>query len=154
MAKQSTKQSHKKTTNLDKKQVAKKLETATKNVLAKGLYFSVKTKEGLFDIINATNKKIVCKDVYLPETSRTIVTTLKSTPTKKLNPTIHLINSAIFKYQDEVAKHYNDLVFYRHTMRTTKDSEKFYVVESRADMSMMHLRHCKDHLHSHIHSSY
>ncbi len=62
MAKQSTKQSHKKTTNLDKKQVAKKLETATKNVLAKGLYFSVKTKEGLFDIVNATNKKIVCKD--------------------------------------------------------------------------------------------
>tara|TARA_Y100000389_G_scaffold159196_1_gene160907 strand:+ start:1914 stop:2378 length:465 start_codon:yes stop_codon:yes gene_type:complete len=154
MAKQSTKQSHKKTTNLDKKQVAKKLEIATKNVLANGLYFSVKTKEGLFDIVNATNKKIVCKDVYLPETAKTIVRTLKTTPRKKLNPTIHLINTAISKYQDEVTKHYNDLVFYKHTMRTTKDSEKFYVVESRADMSMMKLRHSKDHLHSHIHSSY
>ena len=152
MAKQNTKQSSK--GKLDNKQVAKKLETATKNVLSKGMYFSVKRNDGYFDIVLATNRTAVCKNVYLPETARTIVTTLNTTAKRKLSPTINIMNSAIRQYQDEVSKHYNDLIFYKHTMRTTDDNEKFYVVESRADMSMMKLRDSKDHLHSHIHTSY
>ena len=58
MAKQNIKQSPK--GNLDNKHVAKKLETATKNVLSKGMYFSVKTKSGEFDIVNATSILLSC----------------------------------------------------------------------------------------------
>jgi|TARA_R110000744_G_scaffold83665_3_gene163831 hypothetical protein len=152
MAKQNIKQSPK--GNLDNKHVAKKLETATKNVLSKGMYFSVKTKSGEFDIVNATSRTAVCRGVYLPETARTIVTTLNSTARKKITPTLVIINTAIKKYQDDVTKHYNDLIFYKHTMRTTTDDEKFFVIESRADMSIQRLRSSKDNLHSHIRTSY
>lgn len=150
MAKQNLKSIRKKT----KQQLAEKLDTATKKVLSKNIFISVKNKQGLFDIIDATNKQPVFKDVYLPETARRIVTTLVKTPKKKLQNTIKLIHSARLKYEKPVAKHYGDLIFYRHTMKTTTDTTKFYATECRAEIAIMKLKDAKEGLHSHIHTSY
>ena len=51
-------------------------------------------------------------------------------------------------YQDAVHKHLNDIFFYKHTMKTTKDNVLFYATEARVDMSLMKLRHCREELHN------
>ena len=137
-----------------KKELAEKLDNTTKKVLAKNIFISVKNRSGLFDIVDATNKEPVFKNVYLPETARCIVKTLTKTPKKKLQNTILLIHKARNSYETPIIKHYNDLIFYRHTMKTTKDSIKFYSTESRAEIAIMKLKDAKEGLHSHIHPSY
>lgn len=152
MAKQNSKSIRKKT-KIDKRKVAKKLEHATKKVLSKNLFFSVQKKCGLFDIVEASSRQPVFKDVVLPETARRIIKTLSTTPKKGIPSTIITIDKALDTYQRHVAKHYTDLIFYKHTMRTTQDSIKFYSTESRAEISIMSLRNAKESLHSNIHSS-
>tara|TARA_B100001939_G_scaffold334433_1_gene335394 strand:- start:427 stop:894 length:468 start_codon:yes stop_codon:yes gene_type:complete len=153
MAKRNSKYTRKKN-NIDKNKVAEKLEKATKKVLSKNLFFSVEKKTGLFDIVEASSRQPVFKDIYLPETARRITKTLTRTPKRKIPPTVEIIHKALNTYQNDVAKHYSDLIFYRHTMKTTKDTTKFYSTESRAEISLMKLRNAKDSLHAHIHSSY
>ena len=51
-------------------------------------------------------------------------------------------------YQNDVHKHLNDIFFYKHTMKTTKDNVLFYATEARVDMSLMKLRHCREELHN------
>lgn len=151
MAKQNTKSSHK---HINKADVAKRLENATKHVLQKNIFFSVKNKNGFFDIVDATTKTPVLIDVFLPETARQIVDVLVKTSKKRLGYNIHSIKKTLDKYQPETIKHYNDLIFYKHTLKTTKDRDKFFVVETRAEIAMMRLRDLKKDMHSHLHPSY
>lgn len=153
MAKRNLKSTRNKN-KIDKSKVAKKLEQATKKVLSKNLFFSVKKKTGLYDIVEASSRQPVFKDVMLPETARRIVKTLSTTPKKKIPNTVLIIEKALHRYQRHVTKHYNDLIFYKHTMKTTKDTTKFYSTESRAEIAIMSLRNAKESLHSHIHTSY
>ena len=151
MAKQNTKSSHK---NINKADVAKRLETATKHVLQKNIFFSVKNKNGFFDIVDATTKKPVLVDVFLPETARHIVDVLIKTSKKRASYNIHSIKKTLDKYQPETIKHFNDLIFYKYTMKTTKDREKFFIVETRADIALMRLRDLKKDMHSRLQPSY
>ena len=54
MAKRNLKSTRNKN-KIDKSKVAQKLEQATKKVLSKNLFFSVKKKTGLYDIVEASS---------------------------------------------------------------------------------------------------
>jgi len=150
MAKRNLKSIPKKT----KKELAEKLDNTTKKVLSKNIFISIKNKSGMFDIVDATNKQPVFTNVYLPETARRIVTALTKTPKKKLHSTIKNISTARVRYETPIIKHYTDLIFYKHTMKTTKDTTKFYATECRAEISIMKLKDAKEGLHSHIHPAH
>lgn len=147
MAKQNTKS----TLKINKNNLAKSLETTTKKVIAKNKFFVVKNKHDLFDVVELSSKTPVFKNVGLSETANMISRTLKKTPKPNLNITVEKIHDALRKHESDMMKHYNDIVFYKHTLKTTKDIERFYVTESRIEMSLGYFKHKKDTLHSYIH---
>jgi len=147
MAKQNTKSTRK----INKTNLAKKLEKTTKKVVAKSKFFVVKNKLELFDVVELSTKRPVFKNVGLSETANKISRTLKRTPNNNLNITVEKITDALRKHESDMMKHYNDIIFYKHTLKTTKDIERFYVTESRIEMSIGYFKHKKDTLHSYIH---
>lgn len=147
MAKQNTKSTRK----INKTSLAKKLEKTTKKVVAKSKFFVVKNKLELFDVVELSTKRPVFKNVGLSETANKISRTLKRTPNNNLNITVEKITDALRKHESDMMKHYNDIIFYKHTLKTTKDIERFYVTESRIEMSIGYFKHKKDTLHSYIH---
>ena len=52
------------------------------------------------------------------------------------------------QYHNPLQKHLTDIVFYKHTMKTTTDTILFYATEARVDISLMKLRHCREELHN------
>jgi len=147
MAKQNTKSTRK----INKTNLAKKLEKTTKKVVAKSKFFVVKNKLELFDVVELSTKRPVFKNVGLSETANKISRTLKRTPNNNLNITVEKITDDLRKHESDMMKHYNDIIFYKHTLKTTKDIERFYVTESRIEMSIGYFKHKKDTLHSYIH---
>lgn len=147
MVKQNTKSSRK----ISKTNLAKRLEKSTKKVIAKNKFFVVKNKSELYDVVELATKNPIFKNVGLSETANIISKTLKRTPRQNLSVTIEKIHEVLCKHENDMMKHYNDIIFYKHTLRTTKDIDKFYVIESRIEMSLGYFKHKKDTLHSYIH---
>lgn len=150
MAKQNTKSTRK----INKTNLAKKLEKTTKKVVAKSKFFVVKNKLELFDVVELSTNRPVFKNVGLSETANKISRTLKRTSNNNLNITVEKITDALRKHESDMMKHYNDIIFYKHTLKTTKDIERFYVTESRIEMSIGYFKHKKDTLHSYIHPAF
>jgi len=61
----------------------------------------------------------------------------------------HRINT-ILKIDRELTKHYNDAMFYKHTINSTDDSIKRCAAECRLDLSLEFTRKCKKELDSYI----
>lgn len=56
----------------------------------------------------------------------------------------------IKKLDKEIEKNYNDAIFYKHTMRVTKDDTKFFVAQTRYDIAASKTRYAKEELDKYI----
>ena len=160
MVNQNTKHTRKKRLSKSNKQkLAKKLESSVANISKRGIYFKAKTKNNTYNIIDGANKKVVLEDVLLPESANTILNTLKQANKQKIPKIIERFNYTLRTYQPNIEKQLNDIMFYRHTMKTTKDSIKFFSTEARIDIAVSKLRFERDTLQDRLginvlHSSY
>ena len=149
MVKQNTKSTRKK--RLTKKQkldIANKLESTVQKISKKGLFFKTKNKYCDWTIIDGRNKETIFNEVVLVESANIMLHALNHASPTQLKKMIPTFRTTLNNYQRPVQKHLTDIFFYKHTMKTTKDSTLFYVTESRVDMSLMKLRHCREELHN------
>ena len=56
----------------------------------------------------------------------------------------------IRKLDKEIEKNFNDAIFYKHTMRVTKDDTKFFVAQTRYDIAASKTRYAKEELDKYI----
>ena len=56
----------------------------------------------------------------------------------------------IRKLDKEIEKNYNDAIFYKHTMRVTKDDTKFFVAQTRYDIAAAKTKYAKEELDKYI----
>ncbi len=149
MVKQNTKSTRKKRlTKKQKEAIASKLENTVKGVSKRGLFFKSKDKFGEWTIVDGKTKQEVFKNIILVESANMMLKTLNKANPKQLQKIIPSFQETLTAYQQPVYKHMNDIFFYKHTMKTTKDITLFHATEARVDMSLMKLRHCREELHS------
>jgi len=145
MVNRNTKHTRKKKLSKKKQQeLAKKLESSVANVSKKGIFFKSRDKNGIYSIVDGTTKSVIIEHIVLPETANQILTTLRQSNKKKLPKVIEKFNETLRQYQPIIEKHLNDLFFYKHTLKTTKDTVKFFSTEARIDISVSKLRHERD----------
>mgnify|MGYP001430843873 FL=1 len=148
MVKRNTKSTRKKLTKKQKQDIANKLENTVQKVSKKGLFFKTKDKFGEWTIVDGKTKNVLFSGILLVESANIMLRTLNQANPKQLQKIIPSYQETLKNYQDAVHKHLNDIFFYKHTMKTTKDNVLFYATEARVDMSLMKLRHCREELHN------
>ena len=148
MVKRNTKSTRKKLTKKQKQDIANKLENTVQKVSKKGLFFKTKDKFGEWTIVDGKTKNVLFTGILLVESANIMLRTLNQANPKQLQKIIPSYQETLKNYQDAVHKHLNDIFFYKHTMKTTKDNVLFYATEARVDMSLMKLRHCREELHN------
>jgi len=148
MVKRNTKSTRKKLTKKQKQDIANKLENTVQKVSKKGLFFKTKDKFGEWTIVDGKTKNVLFNGILLVESANIMLRTLNQANPKQLQKIIPSYEETLRNYQDAVHKHLNDIFFYKHTMKTTKDNVLFYATEARVDMSLMKLRHCREELHN------
>tara|TARA_B100001287_G_C22679172_1_gene529340 strand:- start:1762 stop:2250 length:489 start_codon:yes stop_codon:yes gene_type:complete len=148
MVKRNTKSTRKKLTKKQKQDIANKLENTVQKVSKKGLFFKTKDKFGEWTIVDGKTKNVLFSGILLVESANIMLRTLNQANPKQLQKIIPSYEETLRNYQDAVHKHLNDIFFYKHTMKTTKDNVLFYATEARVDMSLMKLRHCREELHN------
>tara|TARA_A200000159_G_C7312107_1_gene335089 strand:+ start:199 stop:690 length:492 start_codon:yes stop_codon:yes gene_type:complete len=149
MVKQNTKSTRKKRlTKKQKQDIANKLENTVNNVSKKGLFFKTKNKHGDWTIVDGKTKKIVFDDILLVESANIILRTLQKANPKQIQKLIPSYRETLDRYHNTLQKHLSDIFFYKHTMKTTKDTVTFYATEARVDVSLLKLRHCREELHA------
>jgi len=122
----------------NKKAVLEKLENITSNVSKKPIYVVKKDGES-YSVIHYISKKILISDVPFAKPAKNLANDIHKF--KKVNPEKI---KRLTAYIDSYYKHYNDAIFYKHTLKTTKDPEKFEIVEARLDMTLAYLRCVRD----------
>lgn len=145
MVNRNTKPTRKKRLSKKKQQeLAKKLESSVANVSKKGLFFKSRNKDGSYNIVDGAKKEVLVENILLPESANQILNTLKQANKKKIANLVEKFKVTLNVYQPSIEKHINDLFFYKHTLKTTKDSVKFFSTEARIDISVSKLRHERD----------
>ena len=133
-----TKHSKKK---INRKKLAKGLEHITNNVAKRQGYFFRKNNFNFYDIHNLTTNQKVVFDIPFQRTALAV--------TKILNSKEHERSISLDRLQQKCQlfhKHYNDTIFYNHTLETSTDSFKKQMVISRIDLSVAYLRTIKENL--------
>ena len=132
-----TKHTHKKR-NFNKKHVAKKLDKLASNVAKRGVYLIKKTDIG-YDIINYIKKEVVVQDIPFRKTASSFCETLNKE--KGMCST-----EGIKKHINMYHKHMNDIMFYKHTIRTSDDTTKVFTAGVRMQDSIGMVKEAKMHL--------
>jgi len=149
MAKQNTKHTRKSRLTKAKKEVlAKKLEQTVKNVSRKGLYFKRKTKTNEYQIVDGKTKEVVLDEILLVESANQLLKTMNNANQKQITKLIPSYRQSLERYQGPIQKHLNDLMFYKHTLKTTQSKVLFFSTEARVDLSLMYLRKARAELHN------
>lgn len=133
-----TKYSKKKFNN---KKLAKGLDDITNKVARRQGYFFTKNNFNFYDVINIVTNKKVLVDIPFQRTASAV--------TKRLNTKDHAQGVSVDRLQrlcQNFHKHYNDTIFYNHSLDTTKDSFKKQIVISRLDLSIAYLKNIKEDL--------
>jgi hypothetical protein len=123
---------------------AKKIElaknlTAIAGNVAKTPIFVVSVTNGVFSILNYYTKAPIVSDV--PSKSLAVYM-CDAFNRKKSVPEVNMLQ----QYVNIYAKHYVDCEFYKHTIKTTKDSFKRAVTIDRLDISIEYLKHAASYI--------
>lgn len=124
--------------NYNKTKLANKLDTLASNVAKKGVFIVTKSEPG-YKVINYINKKIIVDCIPFLKTANEVADQLN----KSKEPlTFESLNRRIERYY----KHLNDIMFYKHTIRSSNDSFKIISVGSRLQESIYALNDAKQKL--------
>jgi len=120
-----------------KMNVAVKLDHLADNVVKRGVYV-VDKQDSLYKVKNYFSNIVIIHDVPFKSLAHRIADSLNKTK----NPNLAKTNiSRVNKNLDQYYKHKNDVMFYEHTLNTTKDTFVACATESRLDVSKALLRH-------------
>ena len=124
--------------NYNKKYLAKKLDGLAKNVAKRNVYVIQKTDPG-YNIINYIDKSVFIENVpFLNVAERAC---------KNFNHTKQDINpNHMQTHIDKYFKHYMDLQFYKHTIKTSEDKTKVFTAGVRMQDSLFFIKEAKRHL--------
>lgn len=118
--------------------LAEKLTDIASNVARKPV-FVVSLVNNNYDVIDYYTKKIIIHQIPSKSLASFICDSLNRTKKKLPLETIqHYINT--------YSKHYYDCIFYKHTIKNTKDSFKKQITITRLDMSIEYLKLAVSHL--------
>lgn len=123
--------------NYNPKHIAKKLDNLASNVAKKGIFVVKKTKHG-YDILNYINREILVKDIPFSKTANNFCDTLNKEGEKGIAQISHHVNM--------YHKHTNDILFYKHTIRTSKDTTKVFTAGVRMQESLDMIKEAKRYL--------
>jgi hypothetical protein len=124
-----------------KKSLVNKLDNITKNVSKRPVYVVKKQKDGNYALIHYFNNKILIDEIPFARSAKSLASVIHRA--KKVDE--HTLAKFRSK-MDNFYKHYNDALFYKHTMSTTKDQTKFFSTEARLDLTIMYLKEAKQSL--------
>jgi hypothetical protein len=128
-----TKHTHKKG-NFNPKHIANKLDKLASNVAKKGIFVVKKTKIG-YDIVNYFNKEVLVKDIPFSRTANNYCDSLN----KEGERGVAQITHHVHVYH----KHMNDIVFYKHTIRTSNDAVRVFNAGVRMQESLGMVKEAK-----------
>jgi hypothetical protein len=131
-----TKHTHKKR-KYNPKFIAKKLEKLSSNVAKKGIFVVKKTKIG-FDVINYIKKEVLVADIPFSNVANNFCDSLN----RDGESGVAQIKHHVHMYH----KHNNDIVFYKHTIRTSKDTTQVFTAGVRMQDSLGMVKEAKRHL--------
>ena len=136
-----TKSTHKKQ-KLNKKYIGKKLDRIAKNVAKRGVFvLSFNKNEGLYEILEAVSKRVVLAHIPNKKLANVLCVRLNS---KKM-PIQSIREGHFFKKPQELINKYvdvkNECMFYRYTMKTTKDDFRFEATRHRLIEGVLKQKH-------------
>ena len=131
-----TKHTHKKR-KYNPKFVAKKLEKLSSNVAKKGIFVVKKTKTG-YDIIDYIKKDVLVADVPFSKTANNFCNSLNKDGKTGI--------AELTRHVNVYHKHTTDIMFYKHTIRTSKDTTKVFTAGVRMQDSLLMVKEAKRHL--------
>ena len=112
----------------NKPHIANKLDKIANNIAKRGVYIVVKTDPG-FNIINYISKEVVIENIPFSKIANTVNKALNESKEKL---SVNNYQSHIDRYY----KHFNDIQFYKHTIRTSKDITKVFSAGCRLQDSI------------------
>lgn len=112
--------------------LATKLTDLASNVARKPV-FVISRSDSSYDIINYYTKAVAIREIPSKSLANFLCESLNIAKKKMPLETIqHYINV--------YSKHYYDCIFYKHTIKTTKDTFKKHMTITRLDLSIEHLK--------------
>lgn len=118
--------------NLNKRELAKKLEALTDKIIERGVYVVEKNNDGFYNLLEYTKKQALVIDVPGYRLANNLCNSLNAR--RKINLTF--AQTMIDMYH----KLNMDCMYYRHTIENTKDDFKREVVITRLDIAVQQLK--------------
>ena len=129
-----------KNNSYNKTKLANKLDNLASNVAKKGVYIAVESDPG-YKVIDYITKKVVVD--YFPY--KNVAVKFAEMLNKEKEPRSYP-TSGLQKHIDRYYKYYNDIQFYRHTIKTSNDSFKVISVGARLQDAIHMLYETKRHI--------
>jgi hypothetical protein len=124
----------------NKPYLAKKLDNMATNIAKRGVYIVAKTNPG-YNIINYITKEVVLESVPFSNAANEV--------NNELNKSKEKISMNNYQgHIDRYYKHYNDIQFYKHTIRTSKDVTKVFSAGCRLQDSIHMMNIAKEYIRS------
>jgi len=125
---------------MNKKSVAKKLDRLASNVAKRGI-FVVSKQDNVFVVKDHIRGHIVIDDIPL----RNVAEYLCNAKNKSKDPS-EAVTKKLADNMKLYFKYMNDCMFYRYTLKTTKDPIKYDMTEARLDDASGRLQHIRSEL--------
>jgi len=122
----------------NKPHIANKLDKIANNIAKRGVYIVVKTDPG-FNIINYISKQVVIENIPFSKIANNVNKVLNESKEKL---SVNNYQSHIDRYY----KHFNDIQFYKHTIRTSKDLTKVFSAGCRMQDSIQMMNTAKEYI--------
>jgi len=122
----------------NKPHIANKLDKIANNIAKRGVYIVVKTDPG-FNIINYISKEVVIENIPFSNIANTVNKVLNESKEKL---SVNNYQSHIDRYY----KHFNDIQFYKHTIRTSNDLTKVFSAGCRMQDSIQMMNTAREYI--------
>lgn len=122
----------------NKPHIANKLDKIANNIAKRGVYIVVKTDPG-FNIINYISKEVVIENIPFSKIANTVNKVLNESKEKL---SVNNYQSHIDRYY----KHFNDIQFYKHTIRTSNDLTKVFSAGCRMQDSIQMMNTAREYI--------
>ncbi len=126
--------------NSKKKTLAKKLDKISSNVSKRPVYI-VKRVGNNYALVHYFSQKVLIDDIPFASVAKNLADQIHKH--KTVDPV------RLRKFEKKINyfyKHYNDAVFYKHTMATTNDSFRWFATEARLKDTIAYLKEAKSRL--------
>lgn len=118
---------------MDKKKLSIKLDNLAKNVANRGVFVVNKHPDGLFFVEEHISKKVIYSDLPIKQTAEKLCAMHNKGKSINSAKKIELKNlvERYFKFK-------NDIMFYKHTIKTTSDNFTYLSAVARCNDALKH----------------